>query len=49
MNTHNCDRARDTLRALIRIRNPWSPPFRAIVRNLIHADIRQLRSGQANP
>ncbi len=36
-------RAHDTMRSLLMLRNTWDPRMRGIVRELIRADIRQLR------
>jgi len=38
------DAARDALRTLWRIRNPWDRRLRLIVRELIRSDIRTIRA-----
>ena len=47
MSTAGSDPARETLRALWRIRNPWDRRLRHIVRELIRSDIRALRIARA--
>jgi len=43
MTVPNTDRALDTMRTLLMIRNTWDPRLREIVRGLIRAHIHRLR------